>query len=379
MIKDKGNIMKCTATCSFGLESVLAAELKKMDFENIASENGRVNFQSDLTGIAKANINLRTAERVYIELANFNATNFDELFEKTEKTQFYSFIDKYGAIIVNVSSVSSMLKSIPDCQSIVKKAIIKSMSYYYKMERFPETGPKYPINVFILKDNVRIYLDTSGSSLHKRGYRKKGGEAPLKETLASAIVQISYWNKDKILIDPFCGSGTILIEAAMIAKNIAPGLYREFIAEKWPIFKNKEWDKTREYFESKIINDNIQKMYGSDMDKDMISIARQNARSARVSEIIEFSVKDFKDIVSLSEKGIIICNPPYGERLEDQQIAKRIYSDMNIKFKEFPKWSKYILAPDKIFEEAYVTKADKKRKLYNGKILCNLYQYFGSK
>lgn len=371
--------MKCTATCSFGLESVLSAELKKMDFEEITSENGRVNFKSDLIGITKANINLRTAERVYIELANFNAVTFDDLFENTEKIQFHKLLDKSGAIIVNASSVSSILKSIPDCQSIVKKAIIKSMSNYYKIDRFPETGPKYPLNVFIYKDNVRIYLDTSGSSLYKRGYRKKGGEAPLKETLASALVQISYWSKDKILIDPFCGSGTILIEAALIAKNIAPGLYRDFVAESWPIFNSNEWMKTREFYSSVISNENTQKMYGSDIDKEVISLARQNARTAKVSDIIEFSVKDFKNIISPSEKGVIICNPPYGERLEDQQVAKKIYSDMRKKFDEFPNWSKYILAPDKIFEEGYVKKADKKRKLYNGKILCNLYQYFGTK
>jgi putative N6-adenine-specific DNA methylase len=253
------------------------------------------------------------------------------------------------------------------------------MSNYYKIDRFPETGPKYPINVFIYKDNVRIYLDTSGSSLYKRGYRKTGGDAPLKETLASAIVQISYWSKDKILIDPFCGSGTILIEAALIAKNIAPGLYRDFVAESWPIFNNNEWIKSREFYSSVISNVNIQKMYGSDIDKEVVSLARQNARTAKVSDIIEFSVKDFKNITAPSEKGVIICNPPYGERLEDEQVAKKIYSDMNKKFDEFPKWSKYILAPDKIFEEAYVKKADKKRKLYNGKILCNLYQYFGTK
>ncbi len=371
--------MKCTATCSFGLESVLSAELRKMKFDEIASENGRVNFESDLFGISKANINLRTAERVYIELANFNAISFNELFENTVKTQFHKFIDKFGAIIVNVSSVSSVLKSIPDCQSIIKKAIINSMSSYYMIEKFPETGVKYPINVFIFKDNVRIYLDTSGTSLYKRGYRTKGGEAPLKETLASAIVQLSYWNKDKNLIDPFCGSGTILIEAALIAKNIAPGLYRDFAAQEWPLFKNNEWMQAREYYKSLISNDDIEKMFGYDIDKDVISMARQNARNARVSEIIQFSVKDFKDITSPSEKGVIICNPPYGERLEDEQTAKKIYSDMNSKFKEFKKWSKYILAPDKLFEESYGKKSDKKRKLYNGKILCNLYQYFGEK
>ena len=371
--------MKCTATCIFGLESVLAAELKKMDFNNIASENGRVNFESDTYGIAKANINLRTAERVYIELANFTAETFDELFDHSEKVKFNDFIEIDGEIIVNVSSVDSKLFGISACQSIVKKAIIESLSKFYKIDRFPETGNKYSINVFILKDVVRIYLDTSGVSLHKRGYRKKGGEAPLKETLASAIVLLSYWNKDKILIDPFCGSGTILIEAALIAKNIAPGLYRDFVSEQWKIFKDDDWSNAREYYESIISIERPARIIGSDIDPEAISMAKENARNAKVPDIIEFSIKDFKDITVPSEKGVIICNPPYGERLEDVESVKKIYADMSEKFKEFKKWSKYILAPDKIFTEAYTEKIDKRRKLYNGKILCNLYQYFGPK
>ncbi len=371
--------MNCTATCSFGLESVLSAELKKMEFLNIAAENGRVNFTSDLEGIAKANINLRTAERIYIELAVFNAVTFDQLFDNTENIPFHKYIDRYGAIVVNVSSVSSVLKSIPNCQSIVKKAIIKSLGKYYKTDTFPETGARYPVNVFIMKDNVRIYLDTSGSSLYKRGYRKRGGEAPLKETLASAIVQLSYWNKDRILIDPFCGTGTILIEAAMILKNIAPGLYRDFVSEIWPVFKDNEWSKVRQFYKSAIKEDNKVRLYGSDIDSSVIAAARHNARVAKVSDVINFSVKDFKDITVPSEKGVIICNPPYGERLEDQAAASKIYADMGKKFKEFDNWSIYILAPEKIFEDAYGKKADKRRKLYNGKIICNLYQYFGTK
>lgn len=371
--------MKCTATCMFGLESVLASELKKMNYENISSENGRVNFESDLYGIAKANINLRTAERVYIELGYFKAKSFNELFDNTVNIQFSKFIDRNGAIPVNVSSISSELRSIPDCQSIVKKAIIKSMSRIYKIDKFSESGAKYPINVFIYKDLVRIYLDTSGISLYKRGYRTKGGEAPLKETLASAIVQLSYWNKDKILIDPFCGSGTILIEAALIAKNIAPGLYRSFTGEDWKIFANDEWNRTRDYYESQISNENIEKILGFDIDKEVIAYARINARKARVSDVIEFKVSDFKDIQPPAEKGVIISNPPYGQRLEDIESAKQIYSDMYDVFLSFNKWSKYILAPEKIFELAYGKQADKRRKLYNGKILCYLYQYFCSK
>lgn len=371
--------MKCTATCLFGLESVLASELKRMNYENISSENGRVNFESDLYGIAKANINLRTAERIYIELGNFEAKSFNELFDNTEKIQFSKFIDKNGEMPVNVSSISSELRSIPNCQSIAKKALIKSMSRTYKIDKFSETGAKYPINVFIYKDLVRIYLDTTGISLYKRGYRTKGGEAPLKETLASAIVQLSYWNKDKILVDPFCGSGTILIEAALIAKNIAPGLFRSFISEDWKIFVNDEWSKAKDYFESQITNENIEKMYGFDIDKEVIGNARINARKAKVSDIIEFRVSDFKDLQPPAEKGVIICNPPYGQRLEDIETAKQIYSDMPKAFSSFSKWSKYILAPEKIFELSYGKQADKRRKLYNGKILCNLYQYFGSK
>lgn len=371
--------MKCTATCIFGLESVLISELKKLDFKDIHSENGRVDFESDLYGIVKANIWLRTAERVYIEMADFKAVTFDELYDNVNKLQFHRYIDERGEFTVNVSSLSSVLKSVPGCQSIIKKAIVDSMNKIYKINDFPEDGAKYPINAFIFNDRVRIYLDTSGTSLYKRGYRKAGGDAPLRETLASGLVQLSYWNRNRILMDPFCGSGTILIEAAMIARNIAPGLKREFSSMAWKIFQNDEWQKAILEAEQLKYTGEIEKMYGSDIEKELIRIAQVNARNAGVADIISFSVHDFMNVDCVAEKGIIICNPPYGERLEDKGTAERIFRDMGERFKKFEYWSKYILAPENEFEQYYGKKADKKRKLNNGKILCNLYQYFGAK
>ncbi len=371
--------MKCTATCAFGLESVLNKELKNMGFKDIQSENGRINFESDLYGVACANINLRTAERVYIELKFFYSKDFDTYFDNIKTINFHDFIDKKGRIEVAVTSLNSKLQSIPACQSVAKKAIVESMTKHFKLKRLDETGPTYQISIFIYKDKVRVYLDTSGVSLYKRGYRAISGQAPLKETLASALVQISYWNKEKILLDPFCGSGTILIEAALIANNIAPGLYRNFLSESWPIFGNSLWDKARDFYQEAIESGPVAEIIGYDIDKEIIAIAKSNAKRAKVDHLIDFRVGDFKDIEVPYEKGIIICNPPYGERLENVFLANKLYEDIYLKFKEFPKWSKYIFAPDGVFEEGYKDKPDKKRKLYNGRILCYYYQYFGEK
>lgn len=373
------NNIKLIATATFGLEAIVKREVESLGFKDIEVENGKVIFSAKLEDIPKANLWLRTADRVLLLVGEFKALSFEELFENTKKLPWGDLISKDGEFTVTGKSIKSKLYSVPDCQSIVKKAIVEKMKEKYRTDWFSETGAKYTVQVALLKDIATLTIDTSGVGLHKRGYRKEAMEAPLKETLAAALVQLSFWSHDRVLLDPFCGSGTIPIEAAMIGRNIAPGLNRKFASEDWDIIPNDSWKKERiEAFKS-IKHDRDLKIYASDMDKKAIDIAKDNAFKAGVDDSIDFKVRRFSTINIKNKFGVVITNPPYGERIGDKKEVEELYKDMGKEFKNLRTWSKYIITSDENFEKLYGKKASKKRKLYNGRIKVDYYQYFGPK
>lgn len=369
-------------SCAFGLEKILKFELFDLGFEDLKTSDGKIEFEGTLSDICKCNITLKTANRIFIKLGEFKSLTFDELFENCKKIPWAEYLPKNAEFPVSkVSSLKSELFAKSSIQAIVKKAIVEKMKSVYKIDRFPESGEKYTIHVHIRNDIVSVLIDTSGESLNKRGYREKGNLAPIKETLACAIVKIAtrYPEKD-VIMDPLCGTGTILIEAARLAKNIAPGLSRSYISENWTLIDSETWKTERENAKKAIRKDLKFKYYGSDIDSTAISIAKENAKKAGVAEYIEFKVSDCKDIVSPSEKGIIISNPPYGERLMDEDTVLDLYEAMGDKFfADFPKWDYFILTSNPDFERAIDARSDKNRKLYNGKIMCYLYQYYNQK
>lgn len=362
------------ATSTFGLEKVVANELKELGYDDLKIENGKVTFTGDERDIATCNIWLRTADRILINMAEFKAESFEDLFQGTVKVEWGDLIPEDGIMHVIGKSIRSLLHSVPDCQSIVKKAVIESMKRKYKTDWFEENASVYKIEVGILKDIVTLTVDTTGPGLHKRGYRELAGEAPLKETLAAALVLLTNWDTSKILADPFCGSGTIAIEAAMIAKNIAPGLYRSFISEDWPKFNKTVWTEVRRHAHT-IINDKEVTIYASDIDRRVLNKARDNARSAGVSECIYFKELPVAEFSSTYSEGVIICNPPYGERLLEEEEIKILYKSMGEIFSKLNNWSYFILTSYPTFQNLFGKKADKNRKLYNGKLLCYYYQY----
>ncbi len=370
------------ASCAFGIEKLLKFELLDLGFEEILVSDGKIEFSGTIADICKCNINLRTANRVFIKVGEAKARTFDELFEGVKKIDWANFLPKDCEFPVSkVSSLKSNLVAKPSIQSIVKKAIVEKMKQDYKISTFPENGEKYAIYVHIRNDIASILIDTSGESLNKRGYREKGNLAPIKETLACALVKIAtrYPEKD-VILDPLCGTGTILIEAAMQAKNIAPGLTRSFVSETWNLIDEKFWKEARENARKAEKKDIKIKYFGSDIDPEAIKTAKENAKKAGVFDFIEFKVSDFKDISAPCERGIIISNPPYGERLMDEKNVLRLYRDLGDKlFEEFPKWDYFILTSNTNFERAMDARADKNRKLYNGKLLCYLYQYFNAR
>jgi len=365
------------ATCLFGIESIVARELKNIGYEDTFSENGRVNFTGDEMAICRSNIWLRTAERVLLKIGEFKAMTFDELFEKTKALPWDEWIPENAQFPVIGKSVSSKLASIPDCQAIVKKAVVEKLKQKYKKDWFEETGPVYKIEVGLLKDIATLSIDTSGTGLHKRGYRKLVSSAPLKETLASAMIQISRWKKDRVLNDPFCGSGTIPIEAAMIGLNIAPGLNREFVSVGWPQITEKMWKDARAEANDLKELDNELLIQGSDINDEVMSLARYHAKLAGVDKHIHLQRRDMREISSRHKYGFIICNPPYGERLSEKREVEKLYQDMGKVFKTLDTWSYYVLTSHVDFERFFGQKANKKRKLYNGMIMCNYYQFFG--
>jgi len=368
------------APCGFALEAVVTREIKSLGFEVNKVEDGRVYFLSDEYGIAMANLWLRSADRVLLKIGEFYATSFEELFENTKSLPWDEWIPKEGYFpAAKASSVRSKLFSTSDIQSIVKKAVVEKLKNKYKVNWFSESGPTYPIHILIFKDKVTLYLDTSGTALHKRGYREIGSAAPIKETLAAALVSLTPWKEGRLLVDPFCGSGTILIEAALKGLNIAPGLNRNFVSEKWLRVPEKLWNKARQEAQESIKYDNDIRLQGYDIDEKVIKIARSNAEKAGVSKYIHFQQRDVRDFSSKEKYGFIVTNPPYGERLEDLKTVEQLYRDMGKVFSKLDTWSFYILTTHEGFERFFGRKADKKRKLYNGMIKTDLYQYLGPK
>ncbi|MBE6065739.1 THUMP domain-containing class I SAM-dependent RNA methyltransferase [Clostridium cochlearium] len=365
------------ATATFGLEKVVADELRELGYDDLTIENGKVTFQGSEMDIVTCNMWLRTADRVLIKMAEFKAESFEELFQGTLKVEWGDIIPETGFMHVVGKSVKSKLFSVPDCQSITKKAVVESMKRKYNKEVFPENGATYKIEVAILKDIVTLTLDTTGPGLHKRGYREFAGEAPLKETLAAALVLLSKWEPSRILADPFCGSGTIAIEAAMIGKNIAPGINRSFVSEGWDIIPKKLWEDMRKYARNSI-NDKEFRILASDINGRVLKTARDNAEKAGVADYIAFQRMDMKEFRNKKRYGFIITNPPYGERMGNAKEIENLYKDMGEVFQQLKDWSYFVITSYEDFEKCFGEKSDKNRKLYNGRIKCYYYQYFGA-
>lgn len=363
--------------CLFGLEAVLVRELKQLGYNDLFTEDGRITFSATTGDICRCNLWLRTAERILLKIGDFKALSFEELFENTKALDWADWLTKDAEFPVEVDSINSKLASVPDCQAIIKKAIVESLKKKHKVDWFAETGPRYKIIATILKDWVTISIDTTGTALHKRGYRELVGSAPLRETLAAGMILLSYWNRDRVLWDPFCGLGTIPIEAALIGKNIAPGINRGFVSENWPNVGNDLWEKAREEAHDKTMPDQRLRILGTDIDDKQLKLARYHAEKAGVIKDIHFQKIDVKDIRTKHKYGVIICNPPYGERLGEKKEVAGLYRLIGKKFMEFDTWSYYILTSDMEFEKFFGKKADKKRKLYNGMLKCNYYQYYG--
>lgn len=364
------------ATSTFGLEKVVADELRELGYEDLKVENGKVTFEGDEMDIVTCNMWLRTADRVLIKMGEFKAESFEELFQGTLQINWGEIIPIDGFMHVTGKSVKSKLFSVPDCQSIVKKAVVESMKEKYNVEKFPEDGAEYKIEVGILKDIVTLTLDTSGQGLHKRGYRENSGEAPMKETLAAALVLLSDWEPSKVLADTFCGSGTIAIEAAMIAKNIAPGLNRHFVSENWDIIPKDLWEDIRRHAKNSI-NKKEFKILASDINLRVLRTAMANAKKAGVEDCINFQKLDVKEFSSKKRCGVIISNPPYGERLGESKEAEELYKTMGKVYRNLNEWSYFVITSNDNFEKCFGRKADKNRKLYNGRLKCYYYQYFG--
>lgn len=367
------------ATAAFGVEAVVARELNALGLQDYQVENGRVICRGELDAIPLTNLWLRSADRVLLKMGSFRALTFDELFEQTKALPWADWLPENATFPVTGKSVKSQLHSVPDCQAIVKKAVVESLRKQYHTEWFPETGPVYRIEVSLLKDEATLTVDTSGAGLHRRGYRPLVGTAPLRETLAAAMVQLSYWRADRVLLDPFCGSGTIPIEAALIGANIAPGLQRQFAAEEWPAVPKKLWETARTAARDSIKHTPELRIYGSDIDGEALQLARYHAELAGVDKHIHFQKLPVADVRSRFKYGCIICNPPYGERIGDRASAEAVYRDMRHAFASFDTWSIYVLTSHPQFERCFGRQADRKRKLYNGRIEVNYYQYLGPK
>ena len=368
--------MEFSVPCLFGLEGLAGDELRRMNCENVRVENGRVLFSGDETAMAKANIGLRTGERVLILLADFQAKTFEELFQGVYRANLEDYIPKDGAFPVKGHCLNSQLMSVPDCQAIVKKAASRRLGEKYGVSWLPETGVKYQLQFSLMNDRVQLYLDTSGPGLHKRGYRANGNDAPLRETLAAAMVTLTHYRGREFLWDPFCGSGTIPIEAALIARNQAPGMYRRFSAEAFSWVDPKIWGEVRTEFRDKEFKGSY-RILGSDNDPKCISLSIANARKAGVDKLITFQDGDATKMSLPTDSGILICNPPYGQRMLEQQSAQRLYAALGRHLKYADGWKKYIITSEPEFEHYFGKRADKKRKLYNGMIKCDYYMYLG--
>ena len=369
------------APCHFGLEAVLKKEVIDLGYEILQVEDGRVTFEGDEEAICRANVFLRTTERIMIKVGKFKAYTFDELFEKTKALEWERFIPEDGKFwVTKASSIKSKLFSTSDIQRLVKKAIVDRLKAKYSVEWFSESGNEYPIRVFLNKDEVTIALDTSGESLHKRGYRKLTSKAPITETLAAALIMLTPWKKDRILVDPFCGCGTFPIEAAMIAANIAPGMNRNFVSDEWDnIIDKKIWYDCFDEAEDVIDRDIKTDIQGYDIDGDIVKAARFNAKECGVEEMIHFQQRPVSELRHPKSYGFIITNPPYGERLEEKEALHAIYGDLADAYKKLDKWSAYVITAYDGTEKDMGMKADKNRKIYNGMIKTYFYQFIGEK
>lgn len=369
------------APCHFGLESVLKKEIYDLGYDIVSVEDGKVTFEGDSEAIVRANINLRTAERVLIKVGQFKAVTFTELFDQTKDLPWEELIPVNGKFwVTKASSINSKLFSSSDIQSIIKKAIVERLKGKYNVSWFQEDGAPYPLRVNIHKDVVTIGLDTSGDSLHKRGYRPVAGKAPISECLAAALIKLTPWNKDRILIDPFCGSGTFPIEAAMIAANIAPGLNRSFTAEKWEnIIKKQEWYDAVTEANDNIIRGIETDIQGYDLDGSVIEVARANAVNAGVDGMIHFQQRGVDKLSHAKKYGFIITNPPYGERLEDKETLPAIYKTFGEQFAKLDSWSAYMITSYEDAVKYFGRKADKNRKIYNGMLKTYFYSFLGPK
>ncbi|WP_226579224.1 THUMP domain-containing class I SAM-dependent RNA methyltransferase [Halobacillus litoralis] len=366
------------ATAAMGLEAIVGNEVKALGYEDVQVENGRVVFSADVSAIPRANLWLRTADRVKLLVGKFKATSFDQLFEETKALPWEKYISEDGEFPVIGKSVKSKLYSVPDCQSIVKKAIVERLKKKHGVTSWlKETGAFYRVEVAIHKDEALLTIDTSGSGLHKRGYRVGQGEAPLKETMAAALVQVTNWDADKPFVDPFCGSGTIAIEAALIGQNIAPGFNREFASEGWDFIPQKAWDDAFEEAEEAANYDQPLNIVGSDIDPQLIDIAKKNAMEAGLGDLITWKQMQMSDLKPKEDNGYIVSNPPYGERMGEREEVENMYRDLGSIMRDHPSWSVYILTSHEGFEKLYGKPATKRRKLFNGFIKTDYYQYFG--
>ena len=368
------------ATATFGLESVVKREIEKLGYKVIKTEDAKITYLADERGIVRSNLNLRCADRVLLKMAEFKAETSEELFQQTKAVDWEQWIPADGKFTVNCTTVKSKLRSEPACQKTVKKAIVEKLGEVYMMDHFTETGAEYTVKVTILKDRATLTIDTSGVGLHKRGYRVKNVAAPMKETLAAALVQLSFWKKGRLLLDPFCGSGTIAIEAAMYERNIAPGLGREFASQGWNAISEEIWKEERKKAYEAIDYDADVRILASDIDKKAVAAAQENAEEAGVDDCIEFSVRDFNKLSVPEKYSVIICNPPYGERIGDKEQMKASYAHMKKLLEADPTLSAYIITADKDTEEAIKPREpDRRRKLYNGRLETCFYQYYGER
>lgn len=372
--------LELIATATFGLEAVVKREIQNLGYKVVKSEDAKITFLGDERAIVRSNLWLRSADRVLLKMGEFTALTFEELFQQTKAIPWEELIPIDGKFTVTGTSVKSKLHSVPSCQSIVKKAVVERLREYYCIDRFEETGADYTIKTTILKDKVTLTIDTSGTGLHKRGYRVRDVAAPIKETLAAAMVQLSFWRVGRLLIDPCCGSGTIPIEAAMIGRNIAPGLNRKFASEEWEMIPEEMWKEERRSAFEAVDYDAELKIYAFDIDGKAIEAAKENAIEAGVDDCIIFKTMDMAKLSARENSGIIITNPPYGERIGEEKQIETIYKKYRTFMAENPTWSLFLITTDKTVEGKIMgSPADRRRKLYNGRLEVCYYQFHGKK
>jgi putative N6-adenine-specific DNA methylase len=370
----------CIATASFGLEAIVKSELEALGVDSPRAEDRGVHFDADALGIARCNIHLRTADRVLIQLAEFPANDFDDIYEGVRAISWRDLLAAFPDVRVEARSVKSRITATPALQSVAKKALVDSLSGSRRgkpAERMPETGPRSDVQIVVRADRATVCLDTSGAGLHKRGYRRETGEAPLRENLAAALVLLSRWDPSRPFVDPFCGSGTIPIEAALIASNAAPGLRRSFAAETGPLIDARLWKQAREEARAAERRDASVSIVGSDIDAGAVRVASANAKSAGVSDLVRFSRAPFSAFAPGGDYGCCVCNPPYGERMGDVAQARALYREMGTRCRDLPSWSIFVLSSDEDFQRNFGARASRNRKLFNGNIRCWFYQYFG--